>query len=150
MWYDKVYVMSYKYGLIDPDMEIEPYDINIRYSSAKDKLLWWATLRKQIVKLVEEEKPKLVALYTGNYERERVMREFVRAGFREVIIPFSDCTVGQRMQRVYDMDPPFTLEELEAGKYTLPENFGEPKRRGRPPKEKQESILPDDEIEWEE
>jgi hypothetical protein len=140
--------MSYKYGLIDPDMEIEPYDINIRYAAAKDRLQWWFELRKQIAQLVKEE-PLLIALYTGNFERERVMREFVRNGFRDVITPFENMTYGQRMQAVYDGDPPFDLEKLEAGEYTLPANFAEPKKRGRPKKTEVEIVDTDDPVEWE-
>jgi hypothetical protein len=147
MFYDKVLVMSYKYGFISPDMEIEPYDINIAYASAAEKLQWWFKVRQDIHDLVDE-KPKLVALYTGNTERERVMREFVRSGFREVIVPWGDATVGQRMQRVYDGDPPFDLAKLEAGEYTLPLSFAEPKKRGRP--KKAVSIPDAGPVEWEE
>ena len=147
IFYDRVLVMSYKYGLIDPDMEIEPYDINIKYSPAAEKLKWWYLVRGQIHELVDKEHPILVSLYTGNNERERVMREFVRAGLRDVIVPFADATIGQRMQRVYDGDPPFDLAKLERGEYTLPANFAEPKKRGRPKKVATEIT---EEIEWEE
>lgn len=148
IFYDKVLVMSYKYGLIDPDMEIEPYDIDIRYASAKARLEWWFVLRKQIRELIEE-KPLLVAMYTGGFERERILREFVRNGFREVIVPWENLAHGQRMQAVYDGDPPFDLEKLEAGEYTLPENFAEPKRRGRPKKTDVPVVDTDEPIEWE-
>ena len=149
MFYDKVLVMSYKYGLIDPDMEIEPYDININYAPAVVKLKWWMLLRGQIHELVEDHKPLLVCLYTGSGERERVMREFCRAGLREVYVPWSDKKAGERMQAVYDGDPPFTLEDLEAGKYTLPPGYEVPRQRGRP---RREAVMIDADapIEWEE
>lgn len=148
MFYDKVFVLSYKYGLIPPEMEIEPYDINLRYSSAADKLKWWSSVRKQIAVLVEQ-KPLLVALYTGNFERDRIIREFVRCGHREVIIPWANLAHGQRMQKVYDCDPPFDLEALNRGEYTLPENYAEPKKRGRPKKTDVQVVDTDAEIEWE-
>ena len=132
VFYDKVYVMSFKYGMIDPDMEIEPYDINIKFANARQRLEWWWRVRDDIKRIVTEDDPELVAVYTGNFDRERIMREFVRNGFRNVIVPWEHNTIGQRMQAVYDGDPPFDKDELEAGKYALPVNFAEPKKRGRP------------------
>lgn len=129
MFYDKVLVMSYKYGLIDPDFVIEPYNVDIRYAKAADKLKWWFALRTQIGELSKAE-PLLVAMYTGNFERERIVREFVKNGVRQVIIPFSGCTVGQRMAKVYDCEPPFDKERALAGGYELPEDFGENKAEG--------------------
>jgi hypothetical protein len=150
MFYDKVLVMSYKYGLISPDAEIEPYDINIRFAPAAEKLKWWFLVRSQIHDLVDNDCPKLVGLYTGNQERERVMREFCKAGLRDVFVPWADARAGERMQRVYDGEPPFSLEELEAGKYTLPAGFELPKKRGRPAKVAVAgAVNQDEEIEWE-
>lgn len=159
IWYDEVLVMSYKYGLISPETKIEPYDINIYYASAGDRLRWWILLREQIHKLGsrDEGAPELVAIYTGNYEQERIMREFVRAGMRNVIVPWKGARVGERMQLIYDNEPPFTEEELKNGDYELPEDWGAPKKRGRPIKTPQEieedkkvKVVDEDNIEWEE
>lgn len=163
MWYDEVFVMSYKYGLIHPEDKIDPYDINIYYASAGDRLKWWITLRQQIHVLGSREKddtpplPDLVAIYTGNYEQERIMREFVRAGMRNVIIPWKGARVGERMQLVYDNVPPYDDTELEEGKYELPEGWGEPKKRGRPKKTEEQKAeeariksVDEDDVEWEE
>lgn len=161
LWYDEVMVMSYKYGLIHPEDKIEPYDINIYYASAGDRLKWWITLRQQIIALAQRTEkdsfpqPDLVAIYTGNYEQERIMREFVRAGMRNVIIPWKGARVGERMQLVYDNVPPYDDAELEAGKYELPAGWGEPKKRGRPKKSEEDKdsaaqMVDEDAIEWEE
>lgn len=149
MFYDKVYILSFKYGLIEPDFEIEPYDINIQYSSAVDKLKWWWLVKDHIKKLVET-KPGLVAVYTGYhaYERKRMMREFVKNGFRNVIVPFDGATIGQRMQRVYDGDAPFDPEKLKAGEYALPDTFDMVGKPGRPRKQK-EKVSEEGEIPWE-
>jgi hypothetical protein len=120
-FYDKVFIMSYKYGFISPETVIDPYDINIKNEPAAARLKWWYMLREQIHQLVKDEDPLLLALYTGNFERDRIIREFVKAGLREVITPWPHASTGQRMQLVYDGEPPFLLEDLEAGKYTLPE-----------------------------
>lgn len=124
IFYDRVLVMSYKYGLISPDQEIEPYDIDIRSGSPGDKLRWWYRMREDIRELAKTD-PLLVALYTGSIERERIMREFVRSGIRQVIVPLDGATVGKRMEMVYDLEEPYSREKAEAGEYALPEDYGE-------------------------
>ena len=148
MFYDKVLVMSYKYGFIDPDFVIEPYDIDIRESKAAEKLRWWFNLRSDI-RLLSSWNPLLVGLYTGDVERDRIIREFVRSGTRQVILPFEGLSIGKRMAQVYDCEAPFDLAKAEAGAYALPENFGE--ADGTPSGQKY--LPPDthieDPIEWE-
>jgi len=151
MFYDKVMIMSYKYGLIGPDEWIEPYDIDIRYAKAADKLKWWFALRTQIIEMGKsEDKPGLIALYTGNFERDRIMREFVRNGMKQVIVPFEGASVGQRMAKVYDCIEPFDREKAEAGGYELPDNFGESGATGEAAKyaPPASEIDPTD-VEWE-
>ena len=122
MFYDKVLVMSYKYGLISPDFIIEPYDIDIRTAKAADKLKWWF-LMKGHIKTLSETDPLLIGMYTGNIERERIMNEFVQNGVKQVILPFEGLSVGERMSRVYDCIPPFDKEKALAGDYALDEKW---------------------------
>ena len=121
-FYDKVLVMSYKYGFIDPGFEIEPYDINIQNEPAIDRLKWW-WLVKEDIKEVADQKPELVAIYTGNFERARIIREFFLCGVRNIVIPWEGLGVGERMQQVYDRTVPFDEERLTKGEYALPEDF---------------------------
>jgi hypothetical protein len=127
IFYDRVYVMSYKYGLITPEQHIEPYDIDIRTAGAGDKLRWWAKMKGNIKDLCETDPPLLVSLYTGNVERERIIREFVRNGVRQVLVPFDGASIGRRMEMVYDLEPPFDRERALEGAYELPEDYGQSK-----------------------
>jgi len=136
---DKVVVLSDKYGLISPDDEIEPYDANVSYATIADQLRWWGRMKQAIKKLCET-KPKVVVLYIGNYERERIVREFVRNGVRNVVFPFENAGISERIQLIYDMEPPFDEEKLAAGDYELPENYGAPKKRGRPAKAEADKL----------
>ena len=145
-WYDRVFIMSYKYGLIDPDLEIEPYDVNIQYASAEEKLEWWWQIKEQIKDLAKEN-PDLIAVYTGKYERRRFIREFIRNGYRNILTPWENARIGQRMQKIYDGEPPFDPEKVASGAYLLPENWGEPKKRGRPAKVAKVE-LDEDSLEW--
>jgi hypothetical protein len=145
MFYDKVLVMSYKYGFIDPDFEIEPYDIDIRTAKAADRLKWWFAVKKDIENLSKEE-PQLVALYTGDTERARIIREFYKNGVKQIIVPFEGLSVGKRMQRVYDCDPPFDRDRALAGAYELDESVTDISTTNKyaPP-----PTMMTDEIEWE-
>lgn len=121
-FYDKVLIMSYKYGFIDPDYEIEPYDINIQHQPAVERLKWWWLVREHIQE-VAELKPELVAIYTGNFERDRIIKEFFQHGVRNIIVPWEGLGVGERMQQVYDRVLPYDEIKLKAGDYSLPEDF---------------------------
>jgi hypothetical protein len=148
---DKVLILSDKLGMISPDDEVEPYDMNIKYATPSDALRWWGRIKQEIRK-IGEAKPKIVVLYTGNFERTRILREFVRAGVTNVTYPFGhDVGISERLDLIYDMEPPFDEAKLAAGEYALPEDFGAPKKRGRKPKEATESrpVVSDDDIEWE-
>lgn len=125
MFYDKILVMSYKYGLISPDFEIDPYDVDMRTSKAGDRLRWWFMMKGHIKTLAETE-PLLVALYTGMYERERIMREFVTNKVPQIILPFEGLKVGDRMSKVYDCEPPFDKKVALEGGYALAENWNKP------------------------
>lgn len=122
-FYDKVYIMSYKYGFITPDTVIEPYDLNIQHEPAVERLKWWWIIKEDIKRVAEEDKPELFAIYTGNFERERIIRELFVNGVRNIIVPWEGLGVGERMQAVYDRTEPFSEEDLAAGKYTLPEDY---------------------------
>lgn len=141
-FYDKVYIMSYKYGFITPDTVIEPYDLNIQNRPAVERLQWWWIIKEDIARVVKEDNPTLFAIYTGNYERERIIRELFVNGVRNIIVPWEGLGIGERMQAVYDKVIPFSEEALAEGKYTLPEDFLE-KPQELPAKE-------DSDLEWEE
>lgn len=146
LFYSKVLVMSYKYGLISPDDHIEPYDLDMRTAKPADKLRWWFKMRIDI-KTLAEEKPLLVALYTGSFERERVIREFVKNDVAQVIIPFEGLGVGQRQSAVYDCIEPFDLEKARTHKYAIHAPTGDTSTAGNKYKPPATQIT--DPIEWE-
>jgi len=141
-YYDMTFVLSYKYGLIEPDFEIEPYDINIKESSTKEKLEWWWSVRPQIHDIVGM-KPDLVAIYTGSFERDRLINEFVKSGVENITIPWHGLGIGERMSIVYDDIPPFNEEDLLAGKYKFIPKVTTPSNKSvkRP-------AINVDEVEW--
>lgn len=119
LYYDLTFIMSYKYGLISPNFEIEPYDLDMREAPLTEKVQWWWMMAEHIKKLCLEEKPDLIGLYTGTFERDRIIREFVRNDLDNIAIPWEGLGIGERMQTVYDNIAPFTKEDFKKGTYKI-------------------------------
>lgn len=147
LFYERVYVMSYKYGFIEPDFHIEPYDVDMKTAKAADRIRWWFMMRHHIKQLAET-KPLLVALYTGTYERDRIMREFVKHGTNQIVLPFEGMSIGQRQAAVYDCEDPYDKEKALAGGYALPDSFAEPAAASGQKYQPPPTNMTDD-IEWE-
>ena len=118
-FFDKVLVMSYKYGLISPTDTIQSYDIDMRVAKPREHIRWWYLLKAQIDKLADEDPPALVGLFTGNFERDRVVREFVKHGVDQLIVPWEGKGIGLRQQAVFDAEPPFDPEKVKRGEYKV-------------------------------
>lgn len=119
LFFDKILVMSYKYGLISPSQVIQTYDIDMRVEKARARIRWWYLLKKQIDDLADNDPPSIVALFTGSFERDRVIREFVKHGVENLTIPWEGKGIGQRQAAVYDAEPPFDPDKLKAGGYRI-------------------------------
>jgi hypothetical protein len=117
LFFDKVMVMSYKYGLILPSDTIETYDINMKNEKARMRIRWWYLLKAQIDKMAKDDPPTLVGLFTGFFERDRVIREFVKNGVDQIVVPWEGLGIGQRQAAVYDAEAPFDPEKLKRGEY---------------------------------
>lgn len=118
-FFDRVLVMSYKYGLIKPTDRIESYDIDMRVAKPREHIKWWYKLKKQLNDLADNEPPQLIALFTGNFDRDRIIREFIKHGVDQVIVPWEGKGIGLRMQAVFDQEPPFDTEKAKSGGYKV-------------------------------
>jgi hypothetical protein len=119
LFFDRILVMSFKYGLIKPSDVIQTYDIDMRVEKARARIRWWYLLKKQIDDLADNDPPSLVALFTGSFERDRVIREFVKHGVDQITVPWEGKGIGLRQAAVYDAEPPFDPEKLKAGGYKV-------------------------------
>lgn len=145
MFFDQVYVMSYKYGLILPTTRIQSYDIDMRTAKPREHIRWWYKLREDIRQLAEEQKPSLIAMFTGNFDRDRIIREFTKYGVEQLIVPWQGKGIGMRMQAVFDAEPPFDPEKVKTGGYKIDlTEQGTPQSKYLPP-----PTTLTGEIEWE-
>ena len=143
-FYDEVLVMSYKYGLVKPTDTIQSYNIDMRTAKPREHLQWWYLLKGQIDKLADERPPALVSLFTGSFERDRIIREFVRHKVEQVTVPWEGMGIGYRQQAVFDAEPPFDPEKVKSGGYKIELDSGKTVNRYLPPPTKLTG-----EIEWE-
>lgn len=118
-FYDRVLVMSYKYGLIKPTDIIQSYDIDMRTAKPREHIRWWYKLREQIINLCQDDPPAFLSLFTGNFDRERIIRLFVQNNVEQVTVPWQGRGIGQRMQAVFDAIPPFDVEKVKRGEYKV-------------------------------
>jgi hypothetical protein len=110
-WYDKIYIMSFKYGLITPDTVIEPYDLNIHFEPAPVRMRWKRMVMGQIVDVCEEqEKPFVVGLYVGKDDQPWLMKAFGGRGASRVLIPWAGKGTGQRQEAAYAGENPFLVD----------------------------------------
>ena len=145
MFFDRVLVMSYKYGLIKPTDNIESYDIDMRVAKPREHIRWWFKLKTQIDELADSDPPDLVGLFTGSFDRDRVIREFVKHGVEQLIIPWEGLGIGLRQQAVFDLEPPFDPQKVKEKGYRVDlTEQGTPRSKYLPPPTK----LTDD-IVWE-
>lgn len=119
MMYDRVLILSYKYGLISPKDNIETYDLDLRSAKPRAKIRWWFMVREQLIKLAKEDPPSLVGIYTGWFFRDRIIREFVRNDVLQIIVPWEGKSIGQRLSAVFDAEPPFDPEKVKKGEYKI-------------------------------
>ncbi len=118
-FFDRVLVLSYKYGLINPKQTIQTYDIDMRAAKPREHIKFWMMLKKQIDQLCEEDPPNLVGFFTGMFDRDRIIREFHRSGVKQIITPWEGKGIGYRMQAVFDMEAPFDPEKAKLGEYEV-------------------------------
>ncbi len=69
---DKVFILSAKYGFLEPKQEIEPYDITLNKMTVKQRLIWSKAVIKDLSKCCDLNKDKFIIL-TGIKYRENII-----------------------------------------------------------------------------
>jgi len=78
---DKIFILSAKYGLLDPDVEIEPYDVtlsnvskkvrtkkpNLKVLSKEERKMWSKNVIDQLSKITNLKRDKFILLAGRNY-----------------------------------------------------------------------------------
>lgn len=103
---DKQRIVSAKYGLIEPDEEIDDYDVTVRDMNAEDRENWGARVGRELTSTVtsfeldEDELPVEIHLLLGSAYQEPIMEDllWLEAQGCELVYPFEDTSgIGEQM-----------------------------------------------------
>lgn len=89
---DKIFILSAKYGLLELDKEIEPYDITLNNMNDEEKRTW---AKKVLEKLKEEvglEKDEIIFLAGENYRKYLIPR------IKNYKIPMQNLGIGKQLK----------------------------------------------------
>lgn len=89
--YDKYYILSAKYGLLQPDIYIEPYDNSLISMPKNDRVRWGISVSNDIYRLIKE--GSTIDIYGGKlYYCNLDLSAY------DVNIIFGNMGIGQRLK----------------------------------------------------
>lgn len=92
---DAWFVLSAKYGLVNPDTVIEPYDVTLNEMDVGERRVWVARVQQQL-ELVTRTGDAIVMLAGARY-REGLTAALQRRGVR-VEVPMQGLKIGEQLQ----------------------------------------------------
>jgi hypothetical protein len=94
--YDKVVILSAKYGLLFPEDEIEPYDLTLNRMSIKQCKEWANNVFEQMTKRLDLEKIRIAYFHAGKRYREYLIPKLELRGVK-CIVPLLGLSFGQQL-----------------------------------------------------
>lgn len=91
----KIYILSAKYGLLELDDLINPYELTLRNANEQQRKQWADKVYQQMCKRGVDFNEETIFLCGKNY-RKYLMRLFINAS-----APLKDLTIGKQL-RFYD------------------------------------------------
>ena len=88
---DKVFILSAKYGLIDCEERIEPYELTLNTMGAKERMVWSSKVIKQLAIKSDLEHDKFIFLAGERY------RKYLLPSIKNVEIPMEGLRIGEQM-----------------------------------------------------
>jgi hypothetical protein len=91
---ERWFVLSSRYGLIAPDVEIEPYDYTLNTLSAGERRAWAADVLEKLLQEITEE--RRVVMFAGQRYREFLVEPLRQHGIA-VEVPMASLTRGEQL-----------------------------------------------------
>ena len=88
------FILSAKYGLLDPDRVIEPYEVTLVCMEAKERLKWAQSVISQLAVVLEPHEP--VVILAGNHYREHLVPWLSSRGHL-VKVPMGGLPIGKQL-----------------------------------------------------
>lgn len=108
---DRVYILSARHGLLDPQTLIEPYDVTLKTMPRAARLEWGQTTGAQLSGVVKRR--DVVSLFCGEEYIEPLRPALDRLGVM-VDAPLATLSLGQRLQRLAVMNDEVELQQQMA------------------------------------
>ena len=89
---DKIFILSAKYGLLDLEEEIEPYNITLNKMSKKEIEKWSKNVIEKLKEVANLEEDKIIFLAGHNY------REFLIPEMKDYEIPLKGLGIGKQLK----------------------------------------------------
>jgi hypothetical protein len=97
---ERWYILSAKYGLLDPRRLIEPYDASLKDLSVIGRDMWARGVVRDLQAVTRA--GDRIVLFGGRYYREPLAALLVGSGF-EVTAPLEGLSIGRQLQRLNQM-----------------------------------------------
>jgi len=89
---DKTYILSAKYGLLDLEEEIEPYNVTLNKMNKEERENWARNVIKKLKEIVDLENNKIIFLAGHKY------REFLIPEIKNYEIPLKGLGIGKQLK----------------------------------------------------
>jgi len=89
---DKIFILSAKYGLIDLDKEIDPYNKTLNAMHSIEKKEWANNILCDLRKFVDLDKDEFIFLAGENY------RKYIIPYLKDYKIPLKGLSIGKQLQ----------------------------------------------------
>lgn len=89
---DQVFILSAKYGLIELDEVISPYDLTLNNMSVKDRKAWSSKVLSQLRIQTDLDRDKFIFLAGQKY------RQYIIPYLKSYEIPLEGLTIGKQLQ----------------------------------------------------
>jgi glycerophosphoryl diester phosphodiesterase len=89
---DKIFILSAKYGLIDLNKEIEPYDKTLNNMASEEKRTWANSVLNQLKKVSDLSKDEFIFLAGNNY------RKYLLPYLTHYKIPMKNLGIGKQLK----------------------------------------------------
>ena len=102
--YDKVAILSAKYGLLLPDEEIEPYDLTLNNMSIDQVKKWSDQVFQQILVKIELNGLGKVYFHTGKRYRQYLIPMLEKTGIK-CEVPLKNLSIGKQLAWYREHNP---------------------------------------------
>lgn len=94
--YDEWYILSAKYGLVDPDTELDPYDDSLKSKSVAERKLWADKTFRQLLSVLPPPTECALFFHAGDTYRKLLANKLVEAGYH-CEVPLERLGIGKQL-----------------------------------------------------